>query len=118
MQTSKNPWVRCRCPFEAPIMLIKEQKQYHPLARRVKNSISLNLRCIALHLRYRVEEWEAYKIVFFTTRREQFCAKILWILASYMQSQAALGEVCAPHGWHPSPRAACDCMYGSWIPAF
>jgi hypothetical protein len=29
-------------------MLIKEQKQYHPLARRVKNSISLNLKCIAL----------------------------------------------------------------------
>jgi hypothetical protein len=46
-------------------MLIKEQKQYHPLALRVKNSISLNLKRISLHLRYRPGEWEAYKIVFF-----------------------------------------------------
>src|SRR5438132_1937161 len=80
-QTSLGPM---SMPLRGLNHVHKEQKQYHPLVRRVKNSISLNLRYIALHLRYRLEEWEAYKIVFFIARREQFCARTRQIPASHM----------------------------------
>jgi|GEM_PF-3873893 len=44
---------------------------------RLKNSISLNTRGIVLNLRYRIGGWEAYKIVFFTAMRKQFCSMAL-----------------------------------------